>query len=100
MLARRRNIGEVGEIKMFGGLCFTINGNMCCGVAKQDLMLRLGNDGAADALEEPHVRPMDFTGRPLRSMVFVAARGVAQDDALRNWVNRAVTFALTLPPKK
>ncbi len=65
---------ESGEIKMFGGLCFTIAGNMCCGVVHDDLMLRLAPDDAERALSEEGVRPMDFTGKPMKGMVYVAPR--------------------------
>ena len=90
---------DLGERKMFGGLCFLVRGNMCCGLVGSDLMLRLGNDGAEAALSEPGVRPMDFTGRPLRSMVYVSANAIEDDGDLESWLDRALTFALSLPPK-
>lgn len=96
VLAHRRG---VTERKMFGGICFMVNGNMSCGVAGDDLMLRLGNEGAARALEDRHTRPMDFTGRPMKSMVFMAPAGVQSDGALKSWVDRSVGFARSLPPK-
>jgi TfoX/Sxy family transcriptional regulator of competence genes len=89
----------VAERKMFGGLAFLLNGNMCCGVTKDQLMLRLGEEGAAEALALPHARPMDFTGRPMKGMVFVAPAGLASDEDLRGWVKRAVAFVSTLPAK-
>jgi TfoX/Sxy family transcriptional regulator of competence genes len=89
----------VTERKMFGGLAFSIAGNMACGIVGPDLMLRLGEEGADSALDEPHVRPMDFTGRPMASMVYVAAAGIATRDALATWVGRGVAFAASLPPK-
>ncbi len=90
---------DIDERKMFGGLAFMLRGNMCCGVAGETLMLRLGNDGAAAALREPHTRPMDFTGKPLKSMVYVEPAGIAAPEDLNRWVNRAADFAATLPPK-
>jgi len=63
---------DVVEKKMFGGLCFMVNGAMCCGLTKTDLMVRFGPVQYDDALAEPHARPMDFTGRPLAGMVYVA----------------------------
>lgn len=90
---------ELAERKMFGGLCFLVQGNMCCGPVREDLMLRLGNEGAEAALGEPGVRPMDFTGRPMRSMVFVAGKVLEDDAVLEAWLDRALTFALSLPPK-
>ena len=87
------------EQKMFGGLAFMLDGHMCCGVVGEELMLRLGPDGADAALERPHVRPMDFTGRPMSSMVYVAQEGT-RGVALRNWVELAAAFVRTLPPKR
>ena len=91
------------ERKMFGGLDFMVAGNMCCGVVGSEATLRLGEDGADAALDaaldEPHTRPMDFTGRPRNGMVYVAARGIEDDAAVRGWVKRAVAFAGSLPPK-
>jgi TfoX/Sxy family transcriptional regulator of competence genes len=89
----------VTERKMFGGLAFLVNGNMCCGVNGDRLMLRLGEEGAAEALGGPHVRPMDFTGKPMKSMVYVEPAGVASDEALRKWVGQAAAFASSLPAK-
>ena len=90
---------DIDERKMFGGLAFMLRGNMCCGVAGETLMLRLGNDGAAAALREPHTRPMDFTGKPLKSMVYVEPAGIAAPEDLNRWVNRAADFTATLPLK-
>jgi TfoX/Sxy family transcriptional regulator of competence genes len=95
VLAERRT----REQKMFGGLCFMVDGNMCAGVLGDDLMLRLGEDRADAALDEPHTRPMDFTGRPMKNMVFIEARGTESDADLERWVGRALEFVGTLPPK-
>ena len=94
-------LGEPGlsERKMFGGLAFMLDGHMCCGIVGHDLMLRLGKDQAAQALEQPHVRPMDFTGRPMSGMVYIAPGGL-DDDALNRWLTQAAAFAHALPPKR
>ncbi len=89
----------VVEKKMFGGLAFMLNGNMCCGVLKDELILRLGPEGGDRALDEPHTHPMDFTGRPMSNFVVVTPAGVETDDALAGWVDRAVDYASSLPPK-
>lgn len=57
---------DLTEKRMFGGLSFLLNGRMCCGVLRDDLVVRIGPKEYQQALEEPHARPMDFTGRPLR----------------------------------
>lgn len=84
---------EFEEKKMFGGVAFLVNTRMCCGVVKSDLMLRLGEEGAKAALEEPHTRPMDFTGKPMKSMVYVEEAGIASGRDLERWLLLAVAFA-------
>jgi TfoX/Sxy family transcriptional regulator of competence genes len=86
------------ERKMFGGLCFMLHGNMCAGVVGDRLMLRLGEPASAYALDEPHVSPMDFTGKPMRGMVYVDRNGLG-GDALARWVGQAAIFARGLPAK-
>ncbi|MGQ0766140.1 MAG: TfoX/Sxy family protein [Gemmatimonadota bacterium] len=86
----------VTEKKMFGGVAFLLKGRMFCGIAADDLMVRVGPDAYAKALSAPHARPMDFTGRPLTGYVFVDPRGVRTDAALRSWVELAVKFASNL----
>ena len=83
---------------MFGGLAFMQDGHMCCWIVGDELLLRLGLDGADAALELPHVRPMDFTGKPMAGMVFVSSDGL-RGAALRRWVESARAFVRTLPPK-
>jgi TfoX/Sxy family transcriptional regulator of competence genes len=89
---------DVSERRMFGGIAFMVNGNMACGVVGGDLMLRLGAEGAEAALARPHVREMDFTGRPMTGMVYVDPAG-QRGVGLRTWVERAVAHARSLPAK-
>ena len=93
------DIPSVAEKKMFGGIAFMVNGTMCGGVVKTELMMRVGADGYEDALQQAHAREMDFTGRPLKGMVYVSAEGLASDDELESWVTLGTRFAETLPPK-
>jgi TfoX/Sxy family transcriptional regulator of competence genes len=95
ILARR----GVSERKMFGGLAFMVNGHMCCGVLKTDLVLRLTPEQAAGVLRKPHARPMDFTGKPMKSMIYVSAAGTDSDQALASWVESAVSAARNAPDK-
>jgi hypothetical protein len=71
---------------------------MVCGIVGDELMLRLNEELADAALTRPHVRPMDFSGRPMRSMVYVAPEGL-RGRALRTWVEKAAGHARSLPPK-
>ncbi len=103
LLERMRRLlgGKPGmrEKKMFGGVTFFHRGNMCCGVAKGELVLRVGPEAAAKAVEEPHVRLCDFTGRPMKGWVQVAPQRLAIRDDLADWLDLALAFAAGLPPK-
>lgn len=90
---------DIMERKMFGGLAFMLRGNMCCGVVGDMLMLRLGKEGTSAALQEPHTRPMDFTGKIMKSMVYVGPAGTSDRKSLNRWVNRGADYAASLPPK-
>ncbi len=87
------------ERKMFGGIAFMLHGNMCCGVIGDDLIVRLGDEAGPQALEEPHVREFDFTGRPMKSTVLVEPVATASDEELAGWVDAGADFASSLPPK-
>ena len=89
----------VREQKMFGGLCFMLDGNMACGVLGSELVVRVGKENLDEALSLPHSRPFDMTGRPMRSFVYVAAEGIATDDGLAAWAGRGIAYADSLPPK-
>jgi TfoX/Sxy family transcriptional regulator of competence genes len=91
---------DVVEKKMFGDLCFMVNGAMCCGLTKSDLMVRVGRAGLAAALSQPHARPMDFAGRALSSMVYVSPAGLKTEAALQRWVRRGVAFVESSPKSK
>ncbi len=88
--ALRRGL-DIREKHMFGGLAFMLNNKMACGVIADELMVRVGPDAYQAALSQPHARPMDFTGRPMRGYVFVAADGCATQAAVDRWVARSAT---------
>lgn len=92
-------VSGFSEKKMFGGLCLLIHGNMCCGVLKDELVLRLKPERAQEVLSGPHTRPLDFTGRPMKGFVFIEAGGLRTDRQLRDWVSMARLFARSLPRK-
>ncbi len=89
----------VSERKMFGSLCFKVDGNMACGVVGDELMLRVGPAAHDVALARPGARPMDFTGRPMKGMVYAAAAALATDADLTAWLDMGLSFARSLPPK-
>jgi hypothetical protein len=95
-IGRRRGLVEK---KMFGGVGFLLAGNMCVGVWKTSLIVRLNPAEAESLLEEEHVRPFDITGRPMKGWLLVEAAGLENDRQLGAWLDRAVVFVQTLPAK-
>ena len=90
---------DIAEKKMFGGLAFMHSGNMCCGIVDDVLMARVGPHAYAAALERPHTRVMDFTGKPLKGFVYVDPPGFAEDGQLGEWIELCQAFTSSLPPK-
>ena len=88
------------ELKMFGGVGFMVNGNMALGVSKEDLIVRVGPDGHAKALDQPGARAFDFGGRTMVGMLVVGPAGTKKPKDLAGWVAKALSFVATLPPKK
>jgi hypothetical protein len=89
----------VTEQKMFGCVCFLLDGNALAGVWTDRLITRLGPGEGEAALREPHVREFDITGKPMRNWIAVEPEGVEDDDQLKDWIERAVKFVRTLPRK-
>jgi len=85
--------------KMFGGICHLLNGNMFCGVYKEFLILRLGEEKAEAALKLPFVKPFDITGRPMKGWVMVQERGFTGEKELKAWLEKARAFVKTLESK-
>jgi len=87
----------VEEKKMFGGVSFMVNDQMCCGVLKDDLIVRIGEERNDEALAKPHVRPFDFSGRPMVGMVYVGVQALDSDQALRGWVELGLDYVKAHP---
>ena len=90
--------GAVREVRMFGGLCFMLNGNMVAGTSRRGLLVRVGKDRHAQALARPSAKPMEMSGRLMEGFVFIDPPP-PDERGLRDWLELAVTFVNTLPPK-
>ena len=97
-LMRRRK--GFSEKKMFGGVGFLLHGNMCCGVWREFLVLRVGPKAWQPALDDPYAREFDITGRSMTGWVMIEPQGYDRDDDLKDWVRLAVRFSSKLPPKE
>jgi TfoX/Sxy family transcriptional regulator of competence genes len=87
------------EKKMFGGVGFLLNGNMACGVNKDNLIVRIDPEKQDSLLKKPYAKPFDLTGKPMKGWLVVEAQGCKTDKQLSAWVKEGVEFASTLPPK-
>ena len=87
------------EKKMFGGIGFLLNGNLACGVNKENLIVRIDPEKQDTLLKKPHAKPFDLTGKPMKGWLVIEAGGVKTEKQLSVWVREGVEFAATLPAK-
>ncbi len=99
MRAELQGITGLSERKMFGGIAFMIHGNLACGVQGESLIVRVGPERHAEALEQPHARPFDFSGRPMSGWVYVDPGGFASAQDLKKWIQWGIEYAITLSKK-
>jgi TfoX/Sxy family transcriptional regulator of competence genes len=94
---------DVTEKKMMGGLCFMVKGGMCCTVSgKGGILVRVSAEARERLLREPHVRPMEISGRTMASFVRVGPEGYRTAATLKKWVRRGLDAAnarLTKPTR-
>ncbi len=82
----------VEEKKMMGGLVFMVNGKMCVGVLKEELMVRLAPEVYEIALRKEGCREMNFTGKPMKGFVFVNQKGTNSENDFNSWIRFALDF--------
>ena len=87
------------EKKMFGGIAFMIKDKMACGVVKNDLMFRVIENRYETLLKDENLRPMDFTGKPLRGFIYADEAATDTDSQLKYLINFSVEFVDTENPK-
>lgn len=90
---------DVVEKKMFGGITFMVSGHMCCGINTGQLLARVGPGNEDTYLSLPHVKTMNFTGRPMKGFVWVKLPEQEHDTELGQWVDHCLSFVATLPVK-
>lgn len=94
-----KNENKLVEKKMFGGMAFLLDGKMSLGILGEDLVVRVSPEEQDKLLRYPHVRPMDFTGKPMKGFLYVGPAALSSGAALGAWVKRGVAFAKSLPAK-
>jgi len=91
--------GNLEKKKMFGSMCYLINGNMSFAVWKDYLIVRMAPELAAEELNNEHVREFDLTGKPMKGWVMVEKGSWNKRDELARWLDIGRSFALSLPKK-
>ena len=99
------DFADISERKMFGALMTMVNGHMTDIPAEADtvrnsgLLLRVGASRYDEALQDPHCRPMDFSGKTMTGFVYIDSPGLQEDADLRRWLELSLSFVLAQPPK-
>jgi len=96
--SREEPINAVAK-KMFGGICYMVNGNMCVGILDDSLMSRVGKDGYESALAEPGTQQTIGNFKAMKGIVWIDAEAIADDARFGDWIERALAFVRTLPTK-
>lgn len=92
-------LGEIANKKMFGGVGYLINGNMCFGIHKESLVLRTSPEKAEELMKSEYVTPFDISGKSMKGWVLVSPDVLETDDQLLDILKLGVSFAETLPKK-
>jgi TfoX/Sxy family transcriptional regulator of competence genes len=91
---------KIEKRRMFGGICYLMNGNMCFGIYKEYLIVRTGIEVAERKLKEKNVKPFDITGKAMKGWVMVEEEGWKRQDDLKEWLDLGKEYGLTLPKKR
>lgn len=86
------HLTNVEEKHMFGGTCFMVNGKMCVGVVKDEMMCRIDPGVYEESLEREGCREMVFTGKPMKGYVFVSEEGIKTKKQFDHWINLCLEF--------
>ena len=95
----KARLGDIARKKMFGGVGYLINGNMCFGIYKDYLVLRTTSEKANELLKSEYVTPFDITGRPMKGWVLVSPDMLETEDQLLDMLKLGISYAETLPRK-
>jgi len=86
------DVPQVEEKKMFGGVCYMVDGKMCVGVVKDEMMCRIGPEIHEEALEKRGCREMDFAGKPMEGYVYVSDEGMQTKEQFGYWIDLCLEY--------
>lgn len=85
--------------KMFGGICYLLNGNMLGGIIDDNLIIRAGKENHEELLSLENTRVFDITGKVMKGWVLIEPAGIETDEQLNFWLAKGIDFARALPAK-
>ncbi len=92
---------DADQRKMFGYPALFSGGNYATGLFRDRWVVRLSPDDLATALAMPGAEPFSpMPGRAMSGWAALPAAVVADDAQLDGWIERALAFASSLPPKR
>jgi len=92
-------LAELNKMKMFGGIGYLINGNMCFGIHKEYLIVRTSLEKADELLKSEYIKPFDITGKVMKGWLMISPDYVETDDKLSSMLKLGINFAKNLPRK-
>ncbi len=91
---------DLEETRMFGELAYMMNDHICFALWDDYLVIRIGNESASKLVEgDPHARLFDLNGKTMKGWVMIATDALGEDEDLQNYIDMAMLFTCTLPPK-
>jgi TfoX/Sxy family transcriptional regulator of competence genes len=92
-------IGEISKKRMFGGIGYLVKGNMCFGIHKDYLILRISPEKAAKLMEDDNYLPFDITSKPMKGWVMITPDVLETEEQLLDVLKLGFDFADKLPRK-
>lgn len=89
---RLAKVSRVEEKPMMGGLTFMVNGKMCVGIIKEELMCRIDRELHEASVEKTGCRTMDFTNRPMIGYVLIDESGMKSQKDFDYWIGLSLEF--------
>lgn len=86
------NIRKTEEKQMMGGLTFMVNGKMCVGIIKDELMCRIDPARHESEIEKLGCRTMDFTKRPMKGYIMIDDSGMKTKKDFDYWIHLSLEF--------
>ncbi|MEO7212411.1 TfoX/Sxy family protein [Mucilaginibacter sp.] len=86
------DLPDVGEKRMFGGICFMVDDKLCICVNQHEALFRINPDDFETTVEMDGVRPMQQQKRTAKGYLFVHEDALSSKKVFEEWVNKALEY--------